>query len=248
MSQHTYPIIGMHCAACVRKVQAVLEPLADKVIVTLQPPQVTVEGSVPFERLNAAVKGVGTYTLKRPVPAKKSTALAVSPIVTTDNRTWLQTYFPLLMIAGYITVGAIAASLTLATWAFDPMEFMRVFMAGFFLTFSFFKFLNLKGFADAYAGYDLLAARWRGYGYVYPFLELALGLAYAFNLEPLVTNAATAVLMAFSLLGVLKALADKKKIRCACLGTVLNLPMTTVTVIEDALMVAMALTMVVMLA
>ena len=30
------------------------------------------------------------------------------------------------------------------------------------------------------------------------------------------------------------------KIRCACLGTVFNLPMSTVTLVEDGLMIAMA--------
>jgi hypothetical protein len=33
---------------------------------------------------------------------------------------------------------------------------------------------------------------------------------------------------------------NKKKIVCACLGTVFNLPMTKVTIIEDSIMVAMA--------
>jgi hypothetical protein len=33
---------------------------------------------------------------------------------------------------------------------------------------------------------------------------------------------------------------NKKKIQCACLGAVFNLPMSTVTIIEDALMIAMS--------
>jgi hypothetical protein len=39
---------------------------------------------------------------------------------------------------------------------------------------------------------------------------------------------------------VILAVANKQKIRCACLGTGFNLPMTTVTIIEDLLMVAMS--------
>lgn len=235
MAEKTYAVVGMHCGACVRKVQAVLEPLAEKVTVTLQPPQVSVQGNVPFERLNAAVKGVGSYTLKRPAHAKA--AVVEMPA---NAKSWLKTYRPLLMIAGYITAAALAAAVDTATWDVDGMVFMRVFMAGFFLVFSFFKLLDLKGFADAYAGYDLLAMKWRGYGYVYPFVELGLGLAFAFNFFPLVVNGLTLVVMGFSTLGVVKALADRKTIRCACLGTVLNLPMTTVTVVEDLMMVSMA--------
>ena len=33
---------------------------------------------------------------------------------------------------------------------------MQYFMAGFFILFSFFKFLDMKGFARSYAMYDLL--------------------------------------------------------------------------------------------
>ncbi|CAM6000172.1 unnamed protein product [Sphagnum balticum] len=59
------------------------------------------------------------------------------------------------------------------------MDWMRHFMAGFFLVFSFFKLLNLKTFADGYAKYDLLAMRWKPYGFIYPFCELALGRFFA---------------------------------------------------------------------
>ena len=237
MTEKTYTVLGMHCAACVRKVQAVLEPLADKVVVTLQPPQVVIEGgSVSFDRLNAAVKGVGSYTLKRPV-VKPVKVAAGAP---NGVQSWLKTYVPLLLIAGYITVVSLIVAGNLVERHLDGMVFMRVFMAGFFLVFSFFKFLNLKGFADTYAGYDLLAMRWRGYGYVYALIELGLGLAFALNVFPLIVNSLTCVVMGFSTLGVVKALMDKKAIRCACLGTVLNLPMTTVTVVEDLLMVGMS--------
>lgn len=235
--KQTYTIAGMHCAGCVRKVQAVLEPLAERVSVTLEPPQVVVEGAVPFDRLNAAVKGVGSYTLKR--PAKVAAVVSV-PGEMAMTRGWFTTYAPLLMITGYLVAGATAGAVDVGARSVDWMAFMRLFMAGFFLVFSFFKLLNLRGFADAYAGYDLLAARWHGYGLIYPFIELGLGLAYAFKAVPLVVNGVTVVVMGFSTLGVVKALVDRKKIRCACLGTVLNLPMTTVTVVEDLLMVGMA--------
>jgi len=51
--------------------------------------------------------------------------------------------------------------------------------------------------------------------------------------------------MGFSSLGVIQSVLDKKKIRCACLGAFFKLPMSTVTIIEDLLMVAMAVFMLV---
>ena len=49
--------------------------------------------------------------------------------------------------------------------------------------------------------------------------------------------------MGLSAVGVVKALVAKRKIQCACLGTVFNLPMSRVTLIEDGLMIAMAAVM-----
>ncbi|MGR3301115.1 MAG: MauE/DoxX family redox-associated membrane protein [Candidatus Scalindua sp.] len=109
--------------------------------------------------------------------------------------------------------------------------------------FSLFKFLYLRAFADSYSMYDLLAKRVRIYGFVYPFIELALGIAYLTHFAPSSTYIATTVIMGFSSIGVIQSVFDKKKIKCACLGAVFNLPMTTVTIIEDLLMVAMAVFM-----
>ena len=52
--------------------------------------------------------------------------------------------------------------------------------------------------------------------------------------------------MSISIVGVLQTVLDKKTIKCACLGDVFNLPMSTVTIIEDGLMIAMSVTMLIM--
>ena len=108
----------------------------------------------------------------------------------------LATYAPLLLIAAYLCVVSLAGARGFEAW-------MTHFMAGFFLVFSFFKLLDIRGFADAFAGYDLLAMRWRPYGCIYPFLELALGLAYLFAVAPVATNIATIAVMGFGSLGVI---------------------------------------------
>ena len=81
------------------------------------------------------------------------------------------------------------------------MRWMRHFMAAFFLTFSFFKLLDVPAFAFSYSTYDVLARRWLGWGYVYPFLELSLGILYLVNIYPIFTNAATFVVMGLSTVG-----------------------------------------------
>ena len=125
------------------------------------------------------------------------------------------------------------------------MIWMQYFMAGFFITFSFFKLLDLKGFAESYAMYDILAKKLPVYGYIYPFIELLLGIAYLSSFNMLITNAVTVVVMGFSSIGVIQSVLNKKRIQCACLGAVFNLPMSTVTIIEDLLMIVMAFVMII---
>ena len=120
-------------------------------------------------------------------------------------------------------------------------------MAGFFLVFSFFKLLDVSNFAMSYSSYDIVARRWLSYGYVYPFLELGFGAAYLADFQPWATNVATLVVMGISTVGVAQSLLAHRKIRCACLGAVFNLPMSAVTLIEDLLMIGMAAAMLVLM-
>ena len=85
------------------------------------------------------------------------------------------------------------------------------------------------------------------WGWVYPFVELGLGVAYLLAWMPLAINIITLVLMLVGAAGVLNALLNKRAIRCACLGTALNLPMTKVTLVEDLAMAVMAVVMLVLL-
>ncbi|NQZ79065.1 MAG: heavy-metal-associated domain-containing protein, partial [Ekhidna sp.] len=153
----------------------------------------------------------------------------------------ITTYQPLILIVGFISGVSFLSQYPFGE--FSWMLWMRHFMAGFFLVFSFFKLLNIKEFASSYAMYDLLAAKWKTWGYIYPFVELGLGVSYLIDFNPIVTNWLTAVVLGFSSLGVIKSNLDKRKIKCACLGDVFNLPMSTVTIVEDVTMVAMAVAM-----
>lgn len=151
----------------------------------------------------------------------------------------LKTYYPLLLIFTYLVGGVVLAQLKAEE--FNGMTMMSQFMGGFFIVFSFFKILNLRGFADAYRTYDIVAKRVPSYGYVYPFIELGLGIAYLTAFAPLATNLVTLTVMSISSVGVIQSLLKKNKIQCACLGTIFNLPMSKITLIEDLLMVVMAM-------
>ncbi|HQR44012.1 MAG TPA: copper chaperone, partial [Gemmatales bacterium] len=99
---------------------------------------------------------------------------------------------------------------------------------------------NLQKFADAYRTYDVVARRSRLYGLAYPFIELGLGIAYILHWQPVIVNVITLVVMGVSTIGVVQSLLARKTIQCACLGTVFNLPMSSITLVEDLLMVSMS--------
>ena len=145
---------------------------------------------------------------------------------------------PLFLIVAYLVVVPGAVALLGGAWTIEMH--MRQFMGGFFLAFSFFKLLDLKGFVEAYRGYDFVAGAFTPYAWFYPFIELTLGVLYLAQVLPLMLNSIVIVLMLVGLAGVVRAILSRKQIRCACLGTVLDLPMTWVTFLENALMALMA--------
>ena len=238
--KQTYKIDGMHCGSCVAKVSEALREVAGvtDAEVTLDPPRAEVEMQrhVETDTLNQAVAAAGDYSLEE--AADKSGDEDTSTATIQQEKESLESLYPLILIVGYLLGAVLLIHFTVegVTW----MDSMRHFMAGFFLTFSFFKLLDPPGFVSAYRGYDLLARRSKAWAWTYPYVELALGVAYLINFYPIPTNIITLVLMLVGAVGVLKAVLDKRAIRCACLGTALNLPMTKVTLIEDLTMAVMA--------
>lgn len=230
---HTYHVTGMTCGNCEAKVKSKLSEMANVSAVAVSKETgtatITMEKHVPLPDFQIALGGDESRYRISAISHHESKEQAKS---------WLVTYKPILTIFGYITAVTLLAQTQNDT--FDWMQWMRHFMAGFFLVFSFFKMLNLDGFAESYAMYDVVARKFPIWGYLYAFVELGLGIANLIDFNPLVTNTVTLVVMSVSIIGVLQSVLNKKKIQCACLGAVFNLPMSTVTIIEDALMIAMS--------
>ena len=235
---------GMHCAGCVGTVQRALQQVAgvEAVAVTLEPPHATLRTPDDFEadQLRQAVAAAGDYRLGDPVD---SDARPDSPAQAEAPR---ESLYPLALIFGFIA--GVTLLVAVRTGTYSLASLMNHFMAGFFIVFGFFKLLDLPGFVRTYRTYDLIAKALPGWGWAYPFVELLLGTSYLLVLAPIVTNVITLVLMLVGAVGVWIALANRQRIRCACLGTALNLPMTTVTLVEDIGMAAMAAGMLILAA
>jgi len=155
-----------------------------------------------------------------------------------------QDYIPLIVIVWLTLLAACAKQVSYAAgWRW--MSWMHDFMGFFLVVFSMFKLFDLEGFADGFQMYDLLAKPVRAYAYLYPFIELALGLGYLAHWQPRLIYSVTVIVMTFGSLGVIRALTKRLDIECACLGTALSVPLSTVAMVEDLGMAGMAAVMVV---
>ncbi|MEN0020634.1 MAG: MauE/DoxX family redox-associated membrane protein [Planctomycetota bacterium] len=164
-----------------------------------------------------------------------------SPDAPRDNAspTAARGYAALATLVAYILLASFLGALPTVTLN----DVMANFMGGFFIAFSFFKVLDLRGFVASFRRYDILAEKTPPYAWAYPGIELALGLAYLTRLWPVFIAIVTLLIMLVGTVGVARSLIRRDKIRCACLGTVINLPLGTVTLIENLGMAAMAAAM-----
>lgn len=226
------------CKASVEKSLTSLENVED-VVVDLENAEATInmKKDISVDELQAVLPS--KYEIlekKKPKSTQKETP---GVALIEDEKSVLRQLFPLFLIFGYITVTSILINRN----SLNLELFMLDFMGLFYIVFSFFKFLDLKGFAMTFSMYDPLAKQISGYGFLYPFIELALGLFFLFRFQVYVALIATLVILGITTIGVTKALLDKKSIQCACLGSVLNLPMTKATFIENSIMIVMAVFM-----
>lgn len=234
---HTYKLTGMTCSSCEAKVKSALLTIENvtNVIVSKDTETTTITMD----------KHIALSDLQKALDNKYQISATNHNEIAEQTKSWFETYKPILLIFFYIVL--VTTLVQTQNTKFDFMEAMRHFMSGFFLIFSFFKLLNLKGFAESYVMYDVLAKQIPVWAYLYVFIELGLGIAFLINFNPIITNSITVIVMSISIIGVLQSVLNKKKIQCACLGAVFNLPMSTVTIIEDALMIAMSAIMLLMM-
>lgn len=240
---HTYSIQGITCSGCEAKVKNALQGVAHvtQVDVSREPPlaTVTMARHVPTATLAQAARAAGNYTLRDMIG--HASAMEARPADQPAQIQEKNSFLPIYLIFGY--VAGVATIVQLLGDGFDTMAWMGHFMAGFFLVFSFFKLLDVRGFAEGYSTYDVIAKRIPSFGLVYPFIELGLGIAYLMAPMHVLTNAVTLVIMGVSSIGVIQQVLKNSPFQCACLGTIFKLPLSKVTLVEDLLMVAMSAAM-----
>ncbi|RDY59348.1 heavy-metal-associated domain-containing protein [Flagellimonas nanhaiensis] len=232
--EHTYTVTGMTCQGCASSVMEKLSKVdgVREVNVDLEQGEakITMKNHVPLQKFQSALSE------KYGIEEKGNHVMEM--LHGQEKSKWVQLR-PLFLIFAYLFSAAFL--LNFKDWSIS--EAMLDFMGLFYVVFSFFKFLDLKGFPESFGMYDPLAKVLPIYGWVYPFMELGLGILFLMRIQIQFALIVTVVILGITTLGVTKTLLDKKSIRCACLGTALNLPMTEATFIENAIMLVMAVWM-----
>jgi len=146
----------------------------------------------------------------------------------------IKNYLPLIAILMVISLSSLAISERTGA------ALMPISMGLFLVIFAMLKLIDLENFAKGFGMYDAVTKKYPAYGKIYPFIELALGLLYLSGFFPMIASLATIVVMSIAAYGVLRALKKGSKVKCACLGTAINVALSTVSLFENLLMVAMA--------
>lgn len=236
--KQTYTIKGMTCGGCKTSVEKHLSSIE---LVT------NVEVFPEIEEVTITFKHpVSIDIFKRVLPEKfslfeKSHKSSIQDISSISEKgqdaSKAKQLQPLFIILFYLAMAVIF--LNYKDW--NSREMMFDFMGLFFIVFSFFKMLDLKNFPISFSMYDPLAKKIRFYGWIYPFIEVFLGLLFLMRIKLLSALVITIIILGITTIGVIKTLVNKKNIQCACLGTALKLPMTEATLIENALMLSMSI-------
>ena len=219
-------IEGMTCEGCVASVEHAIAQLPNVNDVTANLKTGTVE--VRYQQ------SFNVNEIEAVLPPKYA---LVEDITTALSKT--KQLYPL----GLIFLFLIGGTLIIHYPTFVIRDVLPDFMGLFFVVFSFFKYLDLRGFQSSFRRYDPLAKAIPFYAWLYPSLELSLGVLFLMRLELQLALWLTVAILGITTIGVVKVLLSKKEIDCACLGSVLKLPMTEATLIENALMIAMAVWM-----
>lgn len=250
-----YSVAGMTCMGCVAHVKKTIEAMegVSHVIVDLTLNRAFIQAKLrpkaaDIQKLLGEKYRVETLEQdKITVPVSEVDHHNNSDHLNVVDSPWKQLK-PLYLIFGFLIGGvflAYFADIRELGFALLWSEMMLDFMALFYLVFAFFKLLDLKGFPASFAMYDPIAKRLSFYGKIYPFIELALGVLLLMRIGVFQVLVITIIILGATTIGVVQSLLSKQQIQCACLGTALKLPMTQATFIENAIMIAMALAMLV---
>lgn len=113
------------------------------------------------------------------------------------------------------------------------------FMGSILIIFGILKLFNLNTFASIFQKYDIISKYVPIYSFIYPFIEIILGLCFLFKYKLNLVKNSTISLMIISIISVIISIIKGQNLRCGCLGSFFHIPLSYVTLSENIVMILM---------
>ena len=225
--QETFKLEGMTCQGCADTIQNGLneQSFIDKAIVSLEENSLVINAkqNLDINSLNSIVSGLGNYKVR---PFKTNLIAQIINYFTSKK--------PIVILS--------SVAMQISADEFLLKNFFMSYMGIFFVLFSFLKLLNVSGFSMTFKKYDLISKIIPGFAITYPFIELGLGIIFLAKIESVLiyVNLLTLLFMISQSIGISKSLINSEQIQCACMGSAVDLPLSSLTIIENLIMISMS--------
>ena len=234
--KEVYKVRGMTCEGCANSIKETLESneFISSANISLQDENINIISDKNFTliELNSLIDNLGEYKIYEEKLASKI-------IEYFSSKKTLLLALLLVLIS--------SLSLQVEKDSFDLNEWMISYMGIFFLLFSFLKLIDVKGFSGSFKKYDLISKIIPSFAITYPFVELFLALAFLSGYLLFASYIMTIIFMASQFFGVFISLQKKEVIKCACMGSSISIDISTLTLIENLVMILMSSYMIISL-
>jgi len=224
-----FKVSGMTCDGCANSIKEALElnKFISSVNINLKDENININSDKNFtvNELNSLIEKLGKYKIYE----EKFTSKIIE---------YFSSKKTLLLALLLVLISSL--SLQVSKDNFELNEWMISYMGIFFLIFSFLKLIDVKGFSGSFKKYDLISKIIPGFAITYPFLELFLALAFLSSYFLITSYIMTLIFMTSQFFGVFISLQKKEVIKCACMGSSINIDISTLTLIENFVMILMS--------
>tara|TARA_B100000941_G_scaffold1689_1_gene1035 strand:+ start:86 stop:796 length:711 start_codon:yes stop_codon:yes gene_type:complete len=224
-----YKVSGMTCDGCANSIKEALElnNLISSVNISLENENINISSDKSFtvNELNSLIENLGNYKIYE--------ENIFSKIIE-----YFSSKKTLLLALSLVLISSL--SLHIGEDNFELNEWMVSYMGIFFLLFSFLKLIDVKGFSGSFKKYDLISKIIPSFAITYPFIELFLALTFLSGYFLITSYIMTLLFMTSQFFGVFISLQKKEVIKCACMGSSINIDISTLTLFENLVMILMS--------
>lgn len=156
------------------------------------------------------------------------------------------TYQPVLAVFAVTFTMALTSCWALLGGQLEWIRVLELFIAFSMCVLGILKLQDLLSFATGFVQYDLIARRWVPYSYVYPYVEVGAGVLMIAGILPWTLALIVLVVSSIGAISIIKAVyIEKRDLMCACVGGGSTVPLGSVSLTENLMMMTVSVWMIV---